>query len=504
MVSLFIWPRGTHTLTVETGQVSRATASRTTASTTSSSPTSTSPTITNTFLSSTIPEYLADPPSALSRGSLTSYGSTWTVTASAAESLIPSAVTNSRGKYRNLWRASTWASWTWLVAGWKVTRPCCLGPISSPRLDLMTNAIYERLPRGLTPLKALRQFNVTYNRLCAEIPKGRNLHRFPVSSYVHNNSALSELCNPQDKQALLQFKKELGNPASLSSWLPTTDCCNRTWQGVLCDTDTQTYRVNNLDLTNLNLPQPYPIPPSIGNLPYLSYVFIGSTPNLVGPIPPAIAKLTKLNYLYITHTNVSGQIPDFLSQIKSLVTLDFSYNALSGSLPASLSSLPNLVGITFDGNQISGSIPDSFGSFSNQFTSMTISRNRLTGKIPATLANLNLAFVDLSRNKLEGDASVLFGSGKNTQKIKLAKNLLAFDFGKVGLSANLNGLDLRNNRIYGTLPQGLTTLKFLHTFNVSFNNLCGEIPQGGNLQRFDASSYSNNKCLCGSPLPACT
>jgi len=323
-----------------------------------------------------------------------------------------------------------------------------------------------------------------------------------VVSFI--STALSELCNPQDKQALLQIKKELGNPTALSSWIPTTDCCNSTWEGVLCDTDTQTYRVNNLDLSDLNLPKPYPIPSSLANLPYLSFLYIGRTNNLVGPIPAAIAKLTQLRYLYITHTNVSGAIPDFLSQIKTLVTLDFSYNTLSGTLPPSISSLPNLVGITFDGNRISGAIPDSYGSFSALFTSMTISRNRLTGRIPPTFANLNLAFVDLSRNMLEGDASVLFGSDKNTQKILLAKNSLAFDLGKVGLSKNLNGLDLRNNRIYGTLPQGLTQLKFLHSLNVSFNNLCGQIPQGGNLQRFDASSYANNKCLCGSPLPACT
>ncbi|XP_027347001.1 polygalacturonase inhibitor 2-like [Abrus precatorius] len=316
-------------------------------------------------------------------------------------------------------------------------------------------------------------------------------------------TALSEICNPQDKEALLQFKKELGNPTSLSSWLPTTDCCNRTWQGVLCDTDHQTYRVNYLDLSNLNLAKPYPIPPSIGNLPYIDFLSISGIPNLVGPIPPAIAKLSKLNYIYITHTNVSGNIPEFFSQIKSIVTLDFSYNSLSGNLPESISTLPRLVGITFDGNRLSGPIPDSYGSFSNLFTSMSISRNQLSGKIPATLAKLNLAFVDLSRNMLEGDASVFFGSGKNTQKIRLAKNSLSFDLGKVGLSKNLEGLDLRNNRIYGTLPQGLTALKYLHALNVSYNNLCGEIPQGGNMKRFDASSYAHNKCLCGSPLPPC-
>nr|XP_012572469.1 polygalacturonase inhibitor 2-like [Cicer arietinum] len=168
----------------------------------------------------------------------------------------------------------------------------------------------------------------------------------------------SEKCNPDDKNALLQFKKQLGNPNQLSSWNPTTDCCNGTWQGVSCDTDTQTYRVNDLDLFSIDLPQPYPIPPSITNLPFLFYFSLSNIPNLVGTIPEFISNLTNLRYLYITQTNISGEIPTTLSQIKTLVTVDFSYNKLTGPLPATLSSLPNLVGITFDGNQLTGPIPE--------------------------------------------------------------------------------------------------------------------------------------------------
>ncbi|KAL9329093.1 hypothetical protein ACSQ67_004096 [Phaseolus vulgaris] len=266
-------------------------------------------------------------------------------------------------------------------------------------------------------------------------------------------TALSELCNPQDKQALLQIKKDLGNPTTLSSWLPNTDCCKPEWEGVSCDTDTKSYRVNILDLNGLSLTKPYPIPSSVGNLPYLGSLYISRMNNL---------------------------IPNFLSQMKSLITIDFSYNALSGTLPPSLSSLPNLVGISLDGNRISGTIPGSFGSFPKHFTVLTLSRNRLTGNIPTTLAKLGLSFVDLSENMLEGDASVLFGANKNLRKIDLAKNLLAFDLGKISLrSKNLEGLDLRKNRIYGTLPKVLTSLKYLRTLNVSYNNLCGQIPQGG-------------------------
>ncbi|XP_057417680.1 polygalacturonase inhibitor 2-like [Lotus japonicus] len=315
--------------------------------------------------------------------------------------------------------------------------------------------------------------------------------------------SLSEKCNPQDKTALLQFKKELGNPAKLSSWNATTDCCDPAWEGVSCDTDTKTYRVNDLDLSGFSLPSPHPIPPSVGDLPHLNILSLRNIPNLIGPIPSAITKLTSLHYIYISQTGISGNIPDFLSQIKTLVTFDFSYNKLTGPLPSSISTLPNLVGITANDNKLSGAIPDSYGSFSNLFTSLTLNRNQLSGKIPASLSKLNLAFVDLSMNMLEGDASVFFGSKKNTQKIILARNSLAFDLGKVGLSSNLNTIDLRNNRVYGKLPQELTGLKFLKKLNVSYNSLCGQIPQGGNLQRFDVYSYAHNKCLCGSPLPAC-
>ncbi|KAL2343758.1 hypothetical protein Fmac_005043 [Flemingia macrophylla] len=316
--------------------------------------------------------------------------------------------------------------------------------------------------------------------------------------------SLSELCNPQDKKALLEFKKDLGNPTTLSSWQPNTDCCDPEWYGVLCDTDNKTYRVNQLYVTDLNLSHTYHIPSSISNLSYLNLLYLTTTPNLVGQIPSSIVNLTKLHYLYITRTGLSGHIPRFLSQMKTIVTIDLSYNNLSGTLPPSLSSLPNLQGLAFDCNRIKGSIPVSYGSFSAKFTALTLSRNRLTGEIPATLAKLNLTFMDLSLNKLEGDASVLFGKDKNTQEMNLAKNLLEFDFGNVELPKDLERLDIRNNRIYGTLPAGLTALKYLSRFNVSYNNLCGEIPQGGNLQKFDKSSYAHNECLCGSPLPSCT
>ncbi|XP_058735703.1 polygalacturonase inhibitor 2-like [Vicia villosa] len=318
----------------------------------------------------------------------------------------------------------------------------------------------------------------------------------------HFTPSLSEKCNPYDKTTLLQIKKQLGNPTKLSSWNPTTDCCD-SWYGVSCDFNTWLYRVIHLALDNLNLPQPVQIPPAITNLPFLLFLSLNNNPNLVGPIPSTISNLTRLEYFFLSHTSISGEIPNTLSNNKRLISLDFSYSKLTGTLPATLPSLPKISGIIFSGNKLTGTIPESYGSFPKSFTVLNLSRNRLSGKIPASLAKLNLLFVELEQNMLEGDASVFFGSKKSTFKILLGKNSFAFDIGKVGLSKDLHALDLSNNKIYGFLPEGLTKLKFLNKLNVSNNNLCGQIPQGGKMQRFDESSYAHNKCLCGSPLLAC-
>ncbi|XP_058727571.1 polygalacturonase inhibitor 2-like [Vicia villosa] len=321
-----------------------------------------------------------------------------------------------------------------------------------------------------------------------------------IISILQFTTTVSEMCNPQDKATLLQIKKELGHPAKLSSWDPTTDCCGK-WVGVAA-CDNHTHRVTDLLLNQLDLYKPLYIPPSIFNLTSLSSIILASTPNLIGAIPPSITNLTNLTSLQIFKTGVSGEIPHTLWKIQTLSTIVFEQNKLTGPLPPSLSSLPNLFFLSLDYNQLTGTIPNSYGFFSKSLQMLSLSNNRLSGKIPPSLQKLKVKYVNLGQNSLEGDASMLFGSKKSTEVIFLGDNFLTFDFEKLGLGTNLQSVDLRNNRVYGKLPAGLTKLK-LTALNVSNNNLCGQIPQGGKLQSFNESCYAHNKCLCGSPLTAC-
>lgn len=311
----------------------------------------------------------------------------------------------------------------------------------------------------------------------------------------------AQRCNPHDKKVLLQIKKDLNNPYHLASWDPKTDCCD--WYVVTCDPNT--HRINTLTIFSANISAQ--IPPSIGDLPYLVELEFHHVTNLTGPIQPAIAKLTNLKELRLSWTNLSGPVPDFLSQLKNLTLLELNFNQLTGTIPSSLSQLENLGSLSLDRNKLTGPIPDSFGSFKQQGLYLILSHNQLSGKIPASLGNQDFGKIDLSRNMLQGDASVLLGPNKTTQIIDISRNQFEFDLSKVAINSSmLIYLDLSHNKIYGSIPQQWVTLNSslnLQYFNVSYNRLCGQIPVGGKLQDFTVYEYFHNRCLCGAPLPSC-
>ncbi|KAL5156395.1 Receptor-like protein EIX2 [Glycine soja] len=64
----------------------------------------------------------------------------------------------------------------------------------------------------------------------------------------------------------------------------------------------------------------------------------------------------------------------------------------------------------------------------------------------------------------------------------------------------VTSIDLSSNKLLGEIPREITDLNGLHFLNLSHNQLIGPIPEGTQLQTFDASSFIGNN-LCGPPLP---
>ncbi|EXB29186.1 Phytosulfokine receptor 1 [Morus notabilis] len=61
-------------------------------------------------------------------------------------------------------------------------------------------------------------------------------------------------------------------------------------------------------------------------------------------------------------------------------------------------------------------------------------------------------------------------------------------------------LDISRNQLSSKIPPSISNLNFLSYFNVSCNELLGEIPLSTQLQSFGPSSFVGSQ-LCGPPLP---
>ncbi|KAL6624572.1 hypothetical protein ACP70R_031893 [Stipagrostis hirtigluma subsp. patula] len=311
-------------------------------------------------------------------------------------------------------------------------------------------------------------------------------------------AASTDRCHSGDRAALLAIKAALGNPYHFASWTPDTPCCG--WYDVDCDPSTG--RVIGLAVfQDANLTGA--IPDAVAGLVHLQNLRLHHLPALSGPIPPAIAKLSNLSFLTISWTAVSGPVPSFLAALTKLAQLDLSFNSLAGAVPASLAALPNLYSVDISRNRLTGSLPPLLFAKAPQEAYLRLSHNNLSGGVPAEFAAVGFAEVDLSRNAFTGDASALFGRTKPLQRLDLSRNAFGFNLSGVQLPEQLYFLDVSHNDISGGIPVQVANLTNLQFFNVSYNRLCGEVPAGGNMARFDAYSFQHNKCLCGTPLPPC-
>lgn len=157
--------------------------------------------------------------------------------------------------------------------------------------------------------------------------------------------------------------------------------------------------------------------------------------------------------LHLPGMGLSGQLPPkTFSNMTNLQTLSLRYNALSGPLPADLfSSLTSLRNLYLQHNFFNGQIPDSLFSLTS-LVRVNLAENNFSGPIP-------LSFNNLTR---------------------------------------LGTLYLQDNHFSGPIPD--LNLPGLVQFDVSNNNLSGQIPKG--LAGKPKNSFAGNS-LCGDPLNSC-
>ncbi|KAL8091761.1 uncharacterized protein LOC141689628 [Apium graveolens] len=252
----------------------------------------------------------------------------------------------------------------------------------------------------------------------------------------------------------------------------------------------------------------------IGSLNFSYNKFSGNIPQTLAHLAP------RVGYLDLSHNLLTGQIPSFLGNFRTLDTLSLSHNTLSGTVPKTFANLTKIFNLDLSYNQLVDPFPalkvigiDTIDLSYNKFNLVQIPSWITSSPI---ISSLKLAkcgikiklqdwkpkttyyydYIDLSDNFMSGSAVNLINSTEYLKSFSASNNQLKFDFSSLKIPKTLKSLDLSRNLLFGKVPKEISGLEKL---NVSVNHLCGALPAN----KFPASAFAGNDCLCGSPLAPC-
>ncbi|XP_074281723.1 receptor-like protein EIX2 [Silene latifolia] len=244
------------------------------------------------------------------------------------------------------------------------------------------------------------------------------------------------------------------------------------------------------------------------HLPPISYLDL-STNNLSEDILRILQNLTSLEHLNLLdsihlpqfnfHGNDSRNLWGLVHNLCTLRSLDLSSNDLQGNFLQQRQNLSNncfnhydLEDLSIKSGSLTGYIPGWLGEDFRSLKSISLSLNKLSGEIPASIGKLSsLRTLDLFNNMLSGEIPVSLGMLSNLKELDLSANNLTSVASFYSFPSNLETLSLGGNRLSGKIPTSIGQLSKLKRLSIDGNPLEGVFLSEPHFSNLSSLTYLN-------------
>lgn len=262
---------------------------------------------------------------------------------------------------------------------------------------------------------------------------------------------------------LVQFYEETGGinwTIGSKSWNSTESYC--LWGGISCNFNCS---VTQLMINQNNMSGTLPsVLSKFSNLNVVQLPF-----NHISGDLNILSKLENITHILINNNKYIGTLPDYISP--TVLSINFGYNELVGTLPNNYYKLGSLFSLILNNNNFVGTIPETWKSLT-KLVNFALCYNNISGIIPEIFSN-NLGTLDLRNNKLEGSLPISMVSQKITQ-IFLSNNMLIGEIPPQWYyMSNLETLHLQNNYLTGDIAEFTRNkykLQYVWIWNNSFTD----------------------------------
>ncbi|KAK8603195.1 hypothetical protein V6N13_085388 [Hibiscus sabdariffa] len=232
-----------------------------------------------------------------------------------------------------------------------------------------------------------------------------------------------------------------------------------------------------------------------------SLIWVDISHNMLSGALPfwLLANNTDLKFLNLGNNSFIGELdPLPKNPMNGMVYMDVSYNHIEGNLPKDLGLfLPNLQHLNLSYNSFEGELPASVGAM-GKLLLLDLSFNSLSGEVPKELLEncTDLVGLMLNNNNFHGEFFSTHFNLSRVRVLRLGDNEFNGSLTENEFYSNMLVFDVSNNNMTGEIPNGIDAGVLL----LQNNSFEGQIPCEG-FHEAQVIDISHN--FLSGPIPSC-